>query len=95
MYYIEGSQAASKDSERYTVAVTTDAFYVSKRAYYTADTTTDRFPLVPGYVYDKGIGLPAGKRIEFDVRFPSWLKTPSGQDRFICDKSVADGPSEK
>ncbi|MFP3565141.1 hypothetical protein [Paraburkholderia sp. SIMBA_030] len=95
MYYIEGSQAASKDSERYTIAVAKDALYVSKRASYTTDTTTDRFPLVPGYVYDKGIGLPAGKRIEFDVKFPSWLKTPSGQDRFICDKSVAGGPSEQ
>ncbi|MFP3565143.1 hypothetical protein [Paraburkholderia sp. SIMBA_030] len=96
MYYIEGSQAVTKDSERYTIAVTKDAFFVAKKV---SDTTglvvTAKYPLLPGHVYGEGKDLPEGKRVEFNAKMPSSLHTPSGQDRFVCDIWASDGASKK
>ncbi|MFP3565140.1 hypothetical protein [Paraburkholderia sp. SIMBA_030] len=96
MYYIEGSQLPAKDSEDYTIAVTKDSFFVAKKV---SDTTglvvTDKYPLLPGHVYGEGKDLPEGKRVEFNVKMPLSLRTPSGQDRFVCDIGAPDGASKK
>ena len=75
-----------RDSKDYTVTLTTDAVYVSERGQY--HSYVIRYPLVPGFVYGTSEKLPGDKRIEFDVKLPSGLRTPSGQERFTCDASI-------
>ena len=72
-------------SKVYTIAVTSDALYVVKGQ---ADPYVERYPLVPDFVYGTNEKLPGDKRIEFDVKLPSGLRTPSGQERFTCDASI-------
>lgn len=76
----------SQDSVNYTIAVTKDAFYVEKQRQY--DSYVVRYPLVSNFVYGTDEPLPGNKRIEFNVRMPLGLRTPSGQDRFTCDRSI-------
>ncbi|CAE6854495.1 hypothetical protein R75461_07639 [Paraburkholderia nemoris] len=100
MYYIEGSQAASKDSERYTIAVTKDKFYVAERSYnsFNRDLYVKEYPLVRGIDFDQPYppGVHGRNFAAPDTpTFPVGIRTPSGQDRFICDMSVSDGTSKK
>ncbi|KWE30021.1 hypothetical protein [Burkholderia territorii] len=86
--YMDHSFNAFEDSKKYTVVVTSDSVFISQRISETVDAfDTDRYPLVPGFVYGTG-QLPPGKRIEFDAKIPRNLRTPSGQDRITCDASI-------
>ncbi|WP_243771786.1 hypothetical protein [Burkholderia sp. D-99] len=86
--YMDHSFDAFEDSKKYTVVVTSDSAFISKRISETVNAVdTDRYPLIPGFVYGTG-PLPSGKRIEFDAKIPGNLRTPSGQDRITCDASI-------
>ncbi|MBR8144343.1 hypothetical protein KDW55_22370 [Burkholderia sp. AU19243] len=88
MIYINNSFDTFENSKNYTVVVTSDSVFISKRISETvAAFDTDRYPLIPGFVYGAG-RLPFGKRIESDAKIPSNLRTPSGQDRITCDASI-------
>jgi hypothetical protein len=77
------------DSENYTIVVTKDSFFVEKLiSKITGHVSTDRYPLIPGFVYGTDEKLPDDKRIESNVPMQSGLRTPSGQDRFTCDESI-------
>ncbi|MBC8747551.1 MULTISPECIES: hypothetical protein [Paraburkholderia] len=52
--------------------------------------STNRFPLAPGYVYGKDAKLPEGVGKQVNATLPSGLQTPSGADRFTCDASIRD-----
>jgi hypothetical protein len=90
MAYMEHSPRPFEDSRRYTVIATRDSAYISKNFYgETAPRETgDRYPLVSDFAYNGVDELPAGKRIEFNAKMPSGLKTTSGQDRITCDASL-------
>jgi hypothetical protein len=79
----------SEDSERYTIAVTKDGFYVVKQMQY--DAYVIKYPLV------KDINLsepyPTGLHDErfWSSKKPTFLaglRTPSGQEHFTCDKTI-------
>ncbi|GAB6850438.1 T6SS immunity protein Tli3 family protein [Paraburkholderia kururiensis] len=87
--YMDHSFNAFEDSKDYTVAVTKDSLFISQSISKTTDAVeVDRYPLVPGFVYGTKEKLPEGKRIEFDTKMPAGLRTPSGQDRIICNPSI-------
>ncbi|WP_456061748.1 T6SS immunity protein Tli3 family protein [Caballeronia glebae] len=73
------------DTRRYAVLVTSDAYYVEKKRQY--DSYVNRFPLVPGFKYGRDT-LPLNNRIQFDVKVPIGLRSPSGQERFSCNASI-------
>lgn len=87
MKYMNSSRP-SRDSENYTITVTKDAFYVVEKMQY--DAYIRKYPLV------KGINLsqpyPTGLHDETSWAskkpLPAGLRTPSGQDRLTCDKSI-------
>ncbi|WEY41573.1 hypothetical protein [Paraburkholderia sp. SUR17] len=89
MGYMKHSFNPFEDSKDYTVAVTKDSLFISQSISKTADAVeVDRYPLFPGFVYEAKEKLPEGKHIEFDTKMPDGLRTPSGQDRIICDPSI-------
>ncbi|WP_017774817.1 T6SS immunity protein Tli3 family protein [Paraburkholderia kururiensis] len=89
MDYMPHSFNPFEDSKDYTVAVTKDSLFISQSISKTADAVeVDRYPLFPGFVYETKEKLPEGKHIEFDTKMPDGLRTPSGQDRIICDPSI-------
>lgn len=89
LVYMPHSFDPYKESKNYTISVTKDSLYINKRIGETTDQTeTDRYPMVPGFIYDAGEKLPNGKRIDFDVPAPLGLQTPSGQDHVSCDASI-------
>ncbi|MBN3830692.1 hypothetical protein [Burkholderia sp. Ac-20344] len=78
--YADHSLNPFEDSKRYVFAVTRDSLFISKKISETVSVfDTDRYPLIPD---------STGKRIEFDAKMPSNLRTPSGQDRITCDASI-------
>jgi hypothetical protein len=90
MYYIERSTNPPRDSEDYTIAVTKDRFYV-KKLWGIHNPSVSEYPLVPGIDLTKpyppgvrGSGFAESKR----PHFMDGLRTPSGQDHFICDESI-------
>lgn len=89
MTYIEHSFNPYVDSKDYTITATKDAVYVSKKLIERSDElVTDKYPMVPGFVYDAKEPLPDGKQIGFNVRAPNGLRTPSGQDRITCNAAI-------
>ncbi|MDN7428915.1 hypothetical protein CFB89_20065 [Burkholderia sp. AU16741] len=78
--YADHSFNPFEDSKKYAFAVTRDSIFVSKKISETVDVLdTDRYPLISNSMH---------KRIEFDAKMPSNLRTPSGQDRITCDTSI-------
>jgi hypothetical protein len=75
----------TRDSSWYTIAVTKDAFYVEKS--YDGNSYVRRYPLIAGYSYGRG-KLPDGQGVEYNVKMPTGLRSPSGQERFTCDASI-------
>ena len=89
MDYMVHSFDPFEDSKKYTVAVTGDSVYISKKISLDVDVfDITRYPLVPGFVYGTKERLPSGRHIEFDTEIPGGLRTPSGQDRLSCDPSI-------
>jgi hypothetical protein len=87
--YMEHSPRPFENSKIYTIAATNDSLYISHKISETADSySTDRYPLIPGFVYEAGEKLPDGKEIEFNAKMPPDLKTLSGQDRITCDATL-------
>jgi hypothetical protein len=87
--YMQYSSTPAEDSEKYTVVVTKDAFYLVKQQQYDASVT--KYVLVKGInlnePYPSGVygdSFMASKR----PNFLSGLHSPSGQERFTCDASI-------
>jgi hypothetical protein len=74
-----------RDTAQYTILVTRDAYYVDKKRQY--DSIADRFPLLPGFQYGRDV-LPDNNKIQSDVKLPTGLHSPSGQEQFSCDASI-------
>ncbi|MEW6342484.1 MAG: hypothetical protein AB1704_17650 [Pseudomonadota bacterium] len=87
--YMPNSFDPYQDSKAYTIIATNDSIYINQKLGETTNQTeTDRYPMIPGFVYFSKEKLPAGKRIEFDVQAPTGLRTPSGQDHITCDTLI-------
>ncbi|MBW9108050.1 hypothetical protein JNB89_30335 [Paraburkholderia phenoliruptrix] len=89
MVYKDHSPDPYKGSMKFTVITTSDSVYVSETLdpdFNTVDTA--RYPMIPGFVYERRETLPEGKRIDFNASAPSGLRTPSGQDHITCDASI-------
>ncbi|WP_442856672.1 T6SS immunity protein Tli3 family protein [Burkholderia sp. WSM2232] len=89
MVYKDHSPDPYKGSLKFTVIATSDSVYVSETLdpdFSTVDTA--RYPMIPGFVYERRETLPEGKRIDFNASSPSGLRTPSGQDHITCDASI-------
>jgi hypothetical protein len=86
------SDYPTRDSENYSILVAKDGFYVVKTLEYAKgkfDNDITKYPLAPGIEYGTREGLPSGYRIEYLSNKPlPPLRTPSGQDRFICDATI-------
>ncbi|SAK99331.1 hypothetical protein AWB82_07283 [Caballeronia glebae] len=77
-----------KSSKDYSFYVTSDSLYVTKKWGNFGNDLIDRYPLRLGYVYGKNAKLPEGVSIQFGSTLPKGLRTPSGQDHYICDASI-------
>jgi hypothetical protein len=89
MVYMRYSFKPCRDSRDYTFTATKDAVYITRKlGETTSRTSTDRYPMVPGFTYGDKPNLPDGSRIQFDAKVPAGLSTPSGQDRISCDASI-------
>jgi hypothetical protein len=87
--YMPPSFNPYRDSKDYVISVSKDAIYITRKLGDTIDrTSTDKYPLTPGFVYSPKQKSPDGKHVEFDVSAPVGLTTPSGQDRISCDPSI-------
>ncbi|SAK86098.1 hypothetical protein AWB82_05854 [Caballeronia glebae] len=73
------------DTSEYTVLVTSDSYYVQQTG--PASEYVKKFPLVSGYRYGQG-EIPGGRHIEYGVKLPHGMHSPSGQERFSCDASI-------
>jgi hypothetical protein len=74
-----------RDSSWYSILVDADAFYVEES--YDGNSYVRRYPLIAGYSYGRG-KLPDGQGVEYNVKMPTGLRSPSGQERFTCDASI-------
>ncbi|SAK86103.1 hypothetical protein AWB82_05855 [Caballeronia glebae] len=74
-----------KDTSEYTVLVTSDSYYIARAE--GSGAYVKKFPLVSGYRYGQG-EIPGGRHIEYGVKLPSDMHSPSGQERFSCDASI-------
>ncbi|WP_230474800.1 T6SS effector phospholipase Tle3 domain-containing protein [Dyella monticola] len=79
-----------ESSKRYTMSVTSDSLFVTMTWGDEGKTLTDQIPLVPGFIYGTDAHLPKGVRINWKATVPPGLRTPSGQDHYVCDMSVHD-----
>lgn len=75
----------SGDSGWYTIVVTNDAFYVEKS--YDGNSYVRRYTLFADDANRQG-GPSDGRGIEYNVKMPTGLRSPSGQERFTCDASI-------
>ncbi|WP_456061745.1 T6SS immunity protein Tli3 family protein, partial [Caballeronia glebae] len=74
-----------QESRRYSIYVDRNSYFVEKMRQ--SDSVTNRFPLLPGFVYGQDT-LPEDNKIQFDVKVPVGLHSPSGQERFSCNASI-------
>ncbi|KWA28736.1 hypothetical protein WT39_13480 [Burkholderia territorii] len=84
--YMDHSFNAFEDSKQYGTYVTQDRVYIEKKRQF--DSYIVSYPLIPGFVYDGKSGIPNNKHVNYDTSIPSGLRTPSGQDRIVCDASI-------
>jgi hypothetical protein len=77
-----------KNSENYSILVAKDGFYLVKKISQTnGSTSVTKYPLVSGINLEKP--YPPNLHDEYLSGKPlPPLRTPSGQDRFICDSSI-------
>jgi hypothetical protein len=89
--YMKYSSRPSKQSEKYTIAVTRDGIYIFQKRLDGGDYTVSKYPLISGI--DLKRPYPAGLHDESFMAskrpgvLPS-LRTPSGQDHFTCDTPI-------
>ena len=82
-------------SERYTFSVTQDSMYITIKIGQMGHTLTNQYPLGPGYVYGRNGKLPEGVRVKYDVTLPDGLRTPSGDDHYVCTRANDKEPEPK
>jgi hypothetical protein len=75
-----------EDTKRYTVLVTSEAYFVEKR-FDEEFASVDRFPLYPGFKYGQDT-LPDHDKVQYNTKMPIGLHSPSGQERFSCNASI-------
>jgi len=73
-----------ESSKLYIFSVTKDSMYVTTKWGQDGSAITDRYPFGPGYVYGKNAKLPEGVSIQFSAELPRGLRTPSGDDHYVC-----------
>ncbi|WP_155835003.1 hypothetical protein [Herbaspirillum sp. RV1423] len=91
--YMNG-QTPSVDSENYSILVAKNDFYVVETSEYAKgkfNSYVRRYPLFPGLDFDNRSPYPegiSGETFSTSKKPLPNLRTPSGQDRFICDTSI-------